>query len=205
MTLKELDEFLLYANEQDDETRTAHMGIFGDCRGEISVNYLGDDIATIDVENSVMETYAFRDIGYLTWQEFMANFSRVWNKYFGILRENLENSEAFTVVDAKETVKETIDTIADTKTTGQGSVRYSDTPNQYLNGGQNPQQYLTTFTGNQTAGTGESTGNTKRTLETDKGGNAFERWLSLSAENRNILYDFVHKFAILFKNTYIVR
>lgn len=182
--------------------RQPHTGIFTGCSGDLNVQYLGATINVRTVENYILDEYRFRDISFMTWQEFAQNFRNTWNRYFPVLANNLAHVEEFTVIDSKETILENSTTKNEATRSGTAEARFSDTPHQYV-----PDTFdgLTTLSQSDGSTTDNSEIAHGSTTEIDRGGNAFERWLELSEKNYNMLYNFIDKFKDLFINTYSIR
>lgn len=199
LTIQAVD-MLMFGGAVPD-SREPHTGVFTGCIGDFSAEYLGNDVDVRVIEQSVLNYYEYEDIGFDTWQEFQARFRNIWNGYILQLIENIENAEDFTVTDSSESVDETRNITGSGTTSSTSHGEYSDTPNQRV---PNTFTGLTNMTDATASGTSENTGNETRKLTIDRGGNKFERWLELSAKNRNIIYDFLARFEPLFCTTYTI-
>lgn len=202
-TVKEIDAMLM-AGYDPTEPRQQHQGIFAKCLGDIpdTIPYLGINVDVLFIEQLLLDEYEIRDIGFATWQEFVREWTNTWNREFLQLAENLKNAQALTIIDSKETEKITETTNAQSTTNGTSDNKYTDTPNQY-----NDQTHVgltqrAINTGNSSYD-GEGTREYNRELSEIE--NVFERWIELSAINRNIIYAFIDKFRWLFQSTYIIR
>lgn len=205
VTINEVDEYYLSVQGVISEAREAHEGVFIGCKGEINVAYLGEQITPLAIEQYVLDAYALRDIG-IPMQAFQKALQTTWNRYIGVLIENLQHAQELTLIDSNEIVTETIDNIAASNTSGKGNNKYSDTPNQYLSRTEQASfNGLTSYNESENSGSATAASNRQRRLETDKSGNVFERWLELSEKNRNIVDEFVRRFAALFKTTYVFK
>lgn len=199
LTLSAID-MIMFGGAVPDP-REPHTGVFTGCVGEFSAEYLGNDVDIRTIENAVLNYYEFEDIGFDTWQEFQAKFRNMWNGRILQLIENIENAEDFTVTDSSESVNETrkYGNVAEASSTAHGE--FSDTPNQRV---PNTFTGLTNMSDFKSGGKSETAGSEQRDLTIDRGGNKFERWLELSAKNRNIIYDFLEAFEPLFCTTYTI-
>lgn len=197
----ELVDSMLYSGE---EPRPAHAGIFAGCVGELPENfsYLGEAITVRDIEEKLIQQYRFRDMSFTTWQEFQNAIVNTWNRNFPVFAQNIENVEEFTVIDDKETTTENIQDQTHAQATDSSTGKYSDTPNQFANDGTN--NGLTSINMGEGKVENQSKAARDRVVTVDKGGNAFERWLELSAINRNLVYDFIDKFRWCFLETYVI-
>lgn len=179
------------------EERQPHQGIFKYCEGDFFTTE-----QTKGLETQILSEYAYRDV--LFGPEQMAvEVGNIWNRYFSVLKTNVENQEEFTVEDETEKVTENLDGTRERSAESGTENKYSDTPNQYL---ENPETLngLTSYSSLKGTGLSNDKIANTRTLETKKGHNRFERWLDLTRKNRNIIYDFIDRFNVLFQTTYII-
>lgn len=135
-----------------DENRAPHTGVFTGCLGDYVCVYAGEEWDIRVIEDLILEEYAPRSIGFMTWQEFAHHLKTTWNRYifplFEIMRQQpaltLSEETEQTTADGKITVDmktETNNTVNGTDTlsqestgkeTGKGMQKLSNTPNQYL-------------------------------------------------------------------------
>lgn len=202
-TVKSIDAMLMAAYDPN-EPRKQHQGIFAGCLGDIpdTIPYLGLEVNVRLIEQLLLDEYEIRDIGFPTWQEFVREWSNTWNREFLQLAENLKNAQALTVIDSKETETISEKTNAQSNTQGTSDNKYTDTPNQY---NAQTQVGLTRRAINDGNSSYDGEGTREYNRELSDSGNVFERWLELSAINRNIIYAFIDKFRWLFQSTYIIR
>lgn len=222
ITLDEVDYYM----GGKTENRQPHTGVFKNCRGEFSVQYLGETLTEQDIEIMLLEKYLLCEIAFETIELFHWRFYNVWNENFNILKQNLQNVEEFVIDESKETVTEnlkvdrTANNTANNSKTGENDntinsdSKFSDTPNQYVQGQFNGLTSISVRddTGKQTYKdntllTAETTGKDTSTRDFTRTHsiNAFEKWLSLSERNYNIIYSFIAKFDKLFNKTFVLK
>lgn len=188
---------------QDGE-RQPHTGVFRGCTGELSLEYLGEQVDIRTIEDIILEFYEYDNIAYETWQEFQGRFRNVWNRYIGTLIQNLENAQEFTVDSDVETYTENAGAATIADQTLDQTRKYSDTPNQYLN---DPETFngLTDIT--QDGGTSKTTQSSAREIKRsiERAHNKFKDWLELSQENYNMIGRFAARFEPLFQTTTVFQ
>lgn len=197
--IEEVDR--LYGGVPYEDGREAHAGIFTGCVGDFSFDYHDQKAVTpLVLEQLIIDEYAFRNCSFDTFQEFKQHIKTTWNRHIYPLIDALKNVPDLKYNDGTESVTESVESSGNASTSGGGKNKYTNTPNQYkdyadgMNG-------LTDYSENETNGSSENSGKAKRTLETDRAGNMFEKWLAVAGKNRNIIYDFVDRFAPLFMTT----
>lgn len=197
--IEEVDR--LYGGVPYEDGREAHTGIFAGCVGDFSFDYHYQKAVTpLVLEQLIIDEYAFRNCSFDTFQEFKQHIKTTWNRHIYPLIDALQNVPELKYNDGSESVTENITGKLNATSGGTGKNKYTNTPNQYkdytdgMNG-------LTDYTENETNSTSSSDSSTDRTLTTDRAGNMFEKWLAVAEKNRNIIYDFVDKFAPLFITT----
>ena len=197
--LSEVDS-LLYTPEEG-VPRPEHVGIFTKCIGELdNVSYLGVNFDIREIEDYLLALYGCRYVGFETWEEFMPQFRSTWNREILQLVQNIKAAEEITVVDSKERI--TIHSSGGNNGMAHavGENRYSNVPNQLV---PNTFQGVTDFNKGDSTQTNEQSFTSDAVTEKEDSGNVFERWLELSAKNKNIVFQFLDKFEWLFLSTFI--
>lgn len=135
-----------------EENRAPHTGIFSGCLGDYVCQYAGEEWDIRVIEDLILEEYAPRSIGFMTWQEFAHHLKTTWNRYifplFEIMKQQpkltLSEETEQTTADGKVTVnmqtettnnvngEDTLSQEATGKETNKGIQKLSNTPNQYL-------------------------------------------------------------------------
>lgn len=197
--LAEVDS-LLYTPEEG-VPRPEHVGIFTKCIGELdNVSYLGANFDIRAIEDYLLELYGCRYVGFETWEEFIPQFRSTWNREILQLVQNIKAAEEITVVDSKERITVHSSGGNNGTTHGVGENQYSNVPNQLV---PNTFQGVTDFNKGDSTQTNEQSFTSDAVTEKEDSGNVFERWLELSAKNKNIVFQFLDKFEWLFLSTFI--
>lgn len=212
LTLDEIDYFL---GGKEQAPRPTGIGVFEECDGDINAAYLGENFTRGDIEALLLDNYALAESAFETIETFQWRWRGIWNEWFPVLKQNLLSAVDIELSDSTSTRDRryseegsgTSSSESDDKTTTTrdttGEERFSNTPNQLIQG---------SFTGlttlRNTKGTegvdGSTHGTTSATASSDKSGtdnetttksgNVFLKWLSVSKENKNIIYSFFEKF-----------
>lgn len=225
-TIREIDDYL----RDNKEQYVVKDGIFKGCLGDFkngNVEYLNEFWTVEELEKMILDEYEIQSIGFSTWQEFKVCFRNTWNKNFFQFRQNIENSlkefplyeyQRISNYDRTDNVSSTSTyergTDGEMNTTGGGTEKFSNTPNEYISNGENFNGLTTinkdennSTTSQNYTSTGEMGEQTERTNNENstvtRNNNMFEKWLELSQKNRNIVYDFINKFSWLFSRTTI--
>ena len=199
MTLTEIDQYIGGLSNP----REAHQGVFNMCSGDLNVQYLGENIQTQDIEKLILNEYAYREMSFETVEQFHQYFTNCWNRYFLVMRENLENVPEFSLNEAEESATENTSATSESNINNNGKSKFSNTPNEYIAG--DGIRGLTTYTEGDSTAQATATGEGNRNLNTTKKGNIFEKWLSLSKNNRNVIFDFINKFEYMFLNSRTIQ
>lgn len=200
ITLNEVD----YIMDGKKENRKAHDGVFKGCLYEINTNYMGEDLTTQDIEILILEEYKLKEIAFETYDTFQHYFKNCWNKHFLKMRQNVLAAVDFETGEHKEIIKEKLTNENKVNSSNNGITKFSNTPNQYIPEN-NSFNGLTEISDGTANGEAKTNGTTQRDYEYTKVGNAFEKFINLSKENYNIVYDFINKFSDLFLNTIIIK
>lgn len=198
LTLKEIDKIIGGITDP----RQAHQGIFETCGGDINVEYLGEEWGTQDIENLILSEYAFRESAFETLAPFRQYFTNTWNRGFFVLRQNLENVQKMSFENEKEVYEETTQADSTGTSSATGDGKFTDMPQQYDN---TTDVGLTSRNMNTASGENTAHGEGSKNFSSTKSGNAFQKWMSLSEKNRNIIYSFVDSFNWLFVNSITVQ
>lgn len=200
ITLETIDSYL---GGEPIFPREPKQGIFENCRGTLQAVYQGEIISEADIEQELFEFYQLREMSFETIEVFQKYFSNIWNRNFSTLKQNLLNVQDFTIQNESETYKEEVSSQVVNTGESHNNQGFSNTPNQYL---QNEKKAgLTTYTETNGDGINTQRGNGNKTFTSSKQGNAFRDWLDLSEKNRNIIYNFIDKFDIIFLNSISIQ
>lgn len=216
LTLNEIDFFL---GGKDQSPRPTGIGVYKECDGELQATYLGETFSRADIEALLLDEYAMCESAFETVEMFQWRWRNVWNRHFPLLVQNLGSApdislSDYTITREREygekssgTSESTGSSTTDSSQDGTNEDRFSNTPNQLV---QNTFNGLTTLNNRKANETGSSKTDTTAngSANSSKEGtdnstdthtrNTFLKWLSISEQNRNIIYDFFDKFDELF-------
>lgn len=199
--IEEVDEF--YGGVPFEENRKPYTGIFEGCRGgDFTFDYNNFKAVTpLIIQQMLIEEYAYRECSFDTFQEFKHHIMTTWNRNIYQLLDSLKEIPTLNYNEESEVTAENLDNTITGEVNNTGENKYTNTPNQYQDYGSEGLNGLTEYS----QGTGKvnntSTGKSKRDLTITKSRNQFEKWLSLSSKNYNVIYHFIDKFEGLFTQT----
>lgn len=200
--IQEVDKLLGGQGIVDNsDIRIFNTGIFKNARGtNFTFQYFDEEITAADIQNGLLDFYAYRDIGFATWQEFVNHFIHRYNAEIKKLYLKLKEIPEFSLVDDTDTITESVQTNAIGSGSDTGTSKYTNTPNQYIsiNDGLNGLTDLREQSGSSQS---SSEGTTERSITHEHAPNKFEKWAYLTDRFRDAIFDFYEEFEELFKTT----